>query len=103
VSSRFDTGKRLRLCKALRSKCTTFMMNMASGVNVSPSYSVKQMVRTHESCRLRMTFRPEIWTRQIDDTTAHDFTTGVRSVRQLEEIRKPEGNGWDWVTPVTIV
>ena len=24
-------------------------------------------------------------------------------VRQLEEIRKPEGNGWDWVTAVAIV
>ena len=44
-------------------------MNMASGVNVSACYPVKQMVRMHEGCRLCMTCRPEIWTRQIDDTT----------------------------------
>ena len=51
-----------------------------------------------------MTFRPEIWTRQIGDTTLRLWLPTCAEVcAKLEEIRKPEGNGWDWMTAVAIV
>jgi hypothetical protein len=79
-------------------------MNMPSGVNVSACYQVKHVMRMHEGCRLCMTCRPEIWTRQIDDTGIAFVTPDVcGGVRKRQEIRKPEGNGWDSMTAVAIV
>ena len=77
---------------------------MTSRVNVSACYPVKQMVRMHEGCRLRMTCRPEIWTRQIDDTRVALMTPDVcGDVRERSRDQETGRKRLGLVTAVAVV